>query len=217
MRGDVARDGRDNPGRPQAYPCTPGNTVRRGLGRCVLASWVSREWRNRQTRTVQVRVPDRVWGFNSPLAHRADGELPGIPDALTIEAYGCFLPCAVTSLTRSLAGRCGRPPCLRRTAIHLLRTAGALAAPILLLVGLPAVPAAAAVQTSTGVRCTIVGTPSDDVLRGTRHRDVICGRGGRDVIRGGRGNDLIDAGRAMIGCTAARATIGCSPAPAPTR
>jgi hypothetical protein len=51
------------------------------------------------------------------------------------------------------------------------------------------------VQTSTGVRCTIVGTPSDDVLRGTRHRDVICGRGGRDVIRGGRGNDLIDAGR----------------------
>ena len=28
-----------------------------------------REWRNRQTRTVQVRVPERVWGFNSPLAH----------------------------------------------------------------------------------------------------------------------------------------------------
>ncbi len=30
----------------------------------------SREWRNRQTRTVQVRVPERAWGFNSPLAHR---------------------------------------------------------------------------------------------------------------------------------------------------
>ena len=29
----------------------------------------SREWRNRQTRTVQVRVPERAWGFNSPLAH----------------------------------------------------------------------------------------------------------------------------------------------------
>jgi len=29
----------------------------------------TREWRNRQTRTVQVRVPARAWGFNSPLAH----------------------------------------------------------------------------------------------------------------------------------------------------
>ena len=29
-----------------------------------------REWRNRQTRTVQVRVPERAWGFNSPLAHK---------------------------------------------------------------------------------------------------------------------------------------------------
>jgi hypothetical protein len=28
-----------------------------------------REWRNRQTRTVQVRVSERTWGFNSPLAH----------------------------------------------------------------------------------------------------------------------------------------------------
>ena len=31
---------------------------------------VMREWRNWQTRTVQVRVPARAWGFNSPLAHR---------------------------------------------------------------------------------------------------------------------------------------------------
>ena len=31
-----------------------------------------REWRNRQTRTVQVRVLERVWGFNSPLAHQCD-------------------------------------------------------------------------------------------------------------------------------------------------
>jgi hypothetical protein len=29
-----------------------------------------REWRNWQTRTVQVRVPVRAWGFKSPLAHR---------------------------------------------------------------------------------------------------------------------------------------------------
>ena len=28
-----------------------------------------REWRNWQTRTVQVRVPVRAWGFKSPLAH----------------------------------------------------------------------------------------------------------------------------------------------------
>ena len=30
-----------------------------------------REWRNRQTRTVQVRVSERTWGFNSPLAHNS--------------------------------------------------------------------------------------------------------------------------------------------------
>jgi NAD(P)H-dependent FMN reductase len=35
----------------------------------VLALPGAREWRNRQTRTVQVRVPERAWGFNSPLAH----------------------------------------------------------------------------------------------------------------------------------------------------
>lgn len=29
-----------------------------------------REWRNRQTRTVQVRVLEIGWGFNSPLAHQ---------------------------------------------------------------------------------------------------------------------------------------------------
>ena len=29
----------------------------------------TREWRNRQTRWLQVPVPERAWGFNSPLAH----------------------------------------------------------------------------------------------------------------------------------------------------
>ncbi len=29
-----------------------------------------RGWRNRQTRWIQVPVPERAWGFNSPLAHR---------------------------------------------------------------------------------------------------------------------------------------------------
>lgn len=33
----------------------------------MSSSW--REWRNWQTRTVQVRVPERAWGFKSPLAH----------------------------------------------------------------------------------------------------------------------------------------------------
>ena len=35
----------------------------------VLASLSSREWRNWQTRWLQVPVPERVWGFKSPLAH----------------------------------------------------------------------------------------------------------------------------------------------------
>lgn len=55
-------------------------------------------------------------------------------------------------------------------------------------------PASAAVLTSTGVRCTIVGTAGADVLVGTGRRDVICGRGGNDVIRGRGGDDLVDAG-----------------------
>ena len=32
-----------------------------------------RKWRNRQTRWIQVPVPERAWGFNSPLAHRGNG------------------------------------------------------------------------------------------------------------------------------------------------
>lgn len=40
-------------------------------------------------------------------------------------------------------------------------------------------------------RCTIVGTPGDDVLVGTRSRDVICGGGGNDVIRGKGGHDVL--------------------------
>ena len=68
----------------------------------------------------------------------------------------------------------------------------------------PALPtsAPAVVDQKTGasnpgrdqVRCTIAGTASDDVLRGTRHRDVICGLGGDDRIRGGDGNDIVLGG-----------------------
>ena len=38
----------------------------------------TREWRNRQTRTVQVRVPVMEWGFNSPLAHDETADPFGI-------------------------------------------------------------------------------------------------------------------------------------------
>ena len=55
-------------------------------------------------------------------------------------------------------------------------------------------------------RCTINGTPGDDVLHGTRRPDVICGRGGNDVffgggsydvLVGGRGNDVLRDGRGI--------------------
>jgi len=45
-----------------------------------------------------------------------------------------------------------------------------------------------------GHRATIVGTPGDEVLRGTARRDVIAARGGADRILGLGGNDLICAG-----------------------
>jgi RTX calcium-binding nonapeptide repeat (4 copies) len=54
--------------------------------------------------------------------------------------------------------------------------------------------AEAAVHTSTGLRCTIVGKPGPDHLRGTAHHDVICGLGGNDVIDGLGGNDVVDGG-----------------------
>ncbi len=48
--------------------------------------------------------------------------------------------------------------------------------------------------TQGGHRCTIVGTPGDDVINGTPGDDVICGLAGNDVIRGLEGNDIIDGG-----------------------
>ena len=55
-------------------------------------------------------------------------------------------------------------------------------------------PAEAVVRTSTGVRCTVVGSVGNDRLTGTNKRDVICGRGGNDVISGRGGGDLVDGG-----------------------
>jgi hypothetical protein len=48
-----------------------------------------------------------------------------------------------------------------------------------------------------GVRvwdCTILGTPGNDVERGTSRRDVICGRDGSDVIDGRGGADVLLGG-----------------------
>jgi len=52
----------------------------------------------------------------------------------------------------------------------------------------------ARVMSSTGRRCTVIGTAAADVLQGTTHDDVICGLGGDDVLRGGGGEDLLDGG-----------------------
>ena len=46
-----------------------------------------------------------------------------------------------------------------------------------------------------GHRCTIVGTPADDLLRGTPGRDVICGLEGDDTLIGLAGNDILVGGR----------------------
>ncbi|MER7558035.1 calcium-binding protein [Nocardioides sp. NPDC126508] len=76
------------------------------------------------------------------------------------------------------------------TGRTLLAGIVAMAASATVLVASPA----SAATTSTGVRCTIVGTSGGDVLRGTSHRDVICGRGGGDIIYAKGGDDLVDAG-----------------------
>ena len=50
--------------------------------------------------------------------------------------------------------------------------------------------------------CTIMGTPSGDILVGTAGADVICGLAGGDVVDGRGGNDLIfggDGGDAIRG------------------
>jgi Ca2+-binding RTX toxin-like protein len=52
------------------------------------------------------------------------------------------------------------------------------------------VPAASAAP----ARCTIVGTPGDDVIRGTSGDDVICGLGGNDRIWGLLGDDILRGG-----------------------
>ena len=42
-----------------------------GVGECGLPCRTPGEWRNWQTRRLQVPVSERMWGFKSPLAHRS--------------------------------------------------------------------------------------------------------------------------------------------------
>ena len=65
---------------------------------------------------------------------------------------------------------------------------------IVVVIGVVAVPASAAVPRCFGKVATIVGTSRDDRLKGTHGRDVIHGRDGDDLIRGLAGNDLLCGG-----------------------
>ncbi|WP_432511282.1 ExeM/NucH family extracellular endonuclease [Kineococcus sp. SYSU DK001] len=53
---------------------------------------------------------------------------------------------------------------------------------------------APASPTCQGLTPTVVGTPGDDVLKGTNKADVIVGLGGNDVITGGNGDDVVCGG-----------------------
>lgn len=66
---------------------------------------------------------------------------------------------------------------------------------IVVVIGVVAVSASAAVPRCFGKAATIVGTSRNDRLKGTQGRDVIHGRGGDDLIRGLAGNDLLCGGR----------------------
>jgi hypothetical protein len=50
------------------------------------------------------------------------------------------------------------------------------------------------VYTSTGLRCTVVGTSQSETLTGTAGDDVLCGQEGSDIIEGVGGNDVLDSG-----------------------
>ncbi len=69
-----------------------------------------------------------------------------------------------------------------------------LGAAVLSLGVATAVEAVTTTKTSSGVKCTIVGTAASNILTGTAAKDVICGLGGNDTIKGLGGNDIIDSG-----------------------
>jgi Ca2+-binding RTX toxin-like protein len=80
------------------------------------------------------------------------------------------------------------------------RLVATVLAPILLAGSLVA---GSATGDAKAPRCTIKGTPGDDVLRGTGRANVLCGgggddrisgKGGADTLRGGGGKDLLRGG-----------------------
>lgn len=68
-----------------------------------------------------------------------------------------------------------------------------IAAALCLLV-VPGVIALTDTSHAASARCTVVGTPRNDVLVGTGRADRICGYGGNDVLRGLGGNDVLLGG-----------------------
>jgi Ca2+-binding RTX toxin-like protein len=58
----------------------------------------------------------------------------------------------------------------------------------------PSNPTKAVPSSKQPARCTITGTPGDDVLRGTPGDDVLCGLAGRDQLVGGGGDDQLLGG-----------------------
>ena len=64
----------------------------------------TREWRNRQTRTVQVRVPVMEWGFNSPLAHDETAD-PSGSAVFVFPGCGCGAACGPMGVPSAAWGR----------------------------------------------------------------------------------------------------------------
>ena len=75
----------------------------------------TREWRNRQTRTVQVRVPVMEWGFNSPLAHDETAD-PSGSAVFVFPDCGCGVAAPVLGYRTKRVGfvvpRVFRAPCV---------------------------------------------------------------------------------------------------------
>ena len=83
----------------------------------------TREWRNRQTRTVQVRVPVMEWGFNSPLAHDETADPTG--SAVFVVPGCCLRPAGVPGAlhTRGAGLRRGRRPAREPSALRAFGSA----------------------------------------------------------------------------------------------
>jgi hypothetical protein len=55
-------------------------------------------------------------------------------------------------------------------------------------------PSLLVVTASSAARCTVTGTPGNDVITGTAGKDVICGLAGNDTINGLGGDDTLEGG-----------------------